>query len=274
MLNGKKDLANPRGVGLVVSILVAAMLAWTGGCMHTKKESLRDNEARILPRLMAVITGPAALLLTNTPGFQAEYELSFDDQSKAPAKPLGLLLVRGAKIEVTLGGAHGKSGRGGPFAVVWDAVAREGYVSSEALQGYAPLGGAVGFSNFVEQRESGGPQQLEGRLVEKVMAIATGTNGEHLSWELASEVEHGHLPVEIHSLQGEPNFTLTLTKIQDSVPPEEMFARPVDFTKYANEEALLTELEIRQQEYRGHGIGRGADGDDHSGPGGPRHDRE
>ena len=277
MSNGKNAVANPRGVGRVVSILVAAMLAWTAGCAHTREERARNDAMRILPKITAVITGPAALLLTNTPGFQSEYQLSFDDHGKASTKPLGLLFVRGAKIAVTLGDAHGKAGSGGAFAVVWDAVAAQGYVSSEALQGYARLGGAAGCSNVVTQTEAGGPQHLDGRLVEKVMAIATSTNGERLSWELTSDVEHGRFPMQIRSLQGAPNFTLTLTKTQASVPPEEIFSRPVEFTKYASEAALLSELETREQEYRGQGIGRSFNGGDHpgpGGPGGPGHERE
>ena len=92
---------------------------------------------------------------------------------------------------MTLGDARGKAGSSGAFSVVWDAVAGPGFVSSEALQGYARLGGAAGYSNAVTQTETGGPQHLDGRLVEKVMAIATSTNGERLSWELTCDVEHG-----------------------------------------------------------------------------------
>jgi hypothetical protein len=274
MSNGKNEVAISRLVGRVVSILAAAMLAGTGGCAHTHGERARNPEAKILPNLTSIITGPAALLLTNASGFQSEYQLSLDDHGKAPAKPLGLLFVRGAEIEVTLGGTHGGAGSGGAFTVVWDAAAGKGYVSSEALQGYAPLGGVVGISNFVMQAAGGSPQRLDGHLVEKVIATATSTNGERLSWELESDVEHGHLPVAIHSLQGAPSFTLTLTKVQSSVPPEGMFLRAFEFKQYGSEEALLTELELREQEYQGGGLGRGANGDDHSGPGGPRQGRE
>ena len=97
MSNGKKDVASPRGVGRLISVLVAAMLAWTGGCAHTHEERARNEAMRILPNLTAVITGPAALLLTNTPGFQAEYRLSIDDHGKASAKPLGRLFVPGTQ---------------------------------------------------------------------------------------------------------------------------------------------------------------------------------
>jgi len=258
----------------MVSILAAAILAGTGGCAHTHGERARNPEAQILPNLTAIITGPAALLLTNTSGFQSEYRLSFDDHGKAPAKPLGRLFVRGAKIEVTLGNSKGGPGSGGAFTVVWDAAAGQGYVSSEALQGYAPLGGVVGFSNFVRQAAGGSPQPLDGRLAEKVIATATSTNGERLSWELASDLEHGHLALELHSQQGAPSFTLTLTKVQSSVPPEEIFLRAFEFKKYASEEALLTELELREQEYQGGGFGHGANRDDHPGPVGPGQGRE
>jgi len=271
---GKNEVASPRGVGRVVLVLVAAMLAWTGGCAHTREERARNDAMRTLPTLTAVITGPAALLLTNTPGFQSAYQLLFDDHGKASTKPTGRLFVRGQKIEVTLGEVHGKTGSSGAFSVVWDAVAGRGYVSSEALQGYALLGADASYSNAVTQAETGGPQHLDGRLVEKVMAVAAGTNGERLSWELTSDVEHGHLPMQIRSLQGAPNFTLTLTKTQASVPPEELFSRPVEFTKYANEAALLSELETREQEYRGQGIRRSPNEGDHPGPGGPGRDRD
>jgi hypothetical protein len=80
--------------------------------------------------------------------------------------------------------------------------------------------------------------------------------------------------MEIHSLQSPQEFTLTLTKIQDSAPAAQLFLPPDGFTKYDSEVALLTELAIRERGVEG-GAG-GEDAGDHpsqGGQGGHRYDR-
>lgn len=248
--------------------MAAIAIAWNCGCAHAHREHARNGRAGILPEVTAIITGPAALLLTNAVGFQAEYNLSIDGDLNSAANAAGQFLTRGAEVRLTLGTAKSGTGAASGFIIVWDAAARRGFVLSEALQGYAPIGGSDCFSNLLMEETGSAPQRLDGHVVEKVNATITGCNGQAQAFELSRS---GNLPMEIHSSNAAPNFTLRFSKIEVAAPSGELFLLPKDFTKYDSEESLLAELASRQQDFQGGGHGAGAG--DYSGKGGRHHDR-
>jgi hypothetical protein len=63
----------------------------------------------------------------------------------------GQLLARGTKFFFDPAPPSGKPSRAGQSSFIWDATTRQGFLLSEALQGYAPIAATVGFTNLVVQ---------------------------------------------------------------------------------------------------------------------------
>lgn len=249
-----------RGAGRLVSILTPALIVWACGCAHREGRPSQSREAAAenLPKVTSIISGPAACLLTNQSGFQAEFTLSFNDEpTPSPtATPTGQIFVRGGKILWASTPAKSDSARPGAFTWMWDTTAGRGFVASEALQGYALIGGPVWFTNLQVNNTGAVPPPLAGRRVEEINAVATGSDGLTESFALFRLADATHLPVQIRSLKAAMDFTLTLKKIQAVVPPAEVFLPPEGFTLYDSEPALLSELAARQRGLLGGRPGR------------------
>jgi hypothetical protein len=181
-----------------------------------------------LPKLTAILTGPSALFLTNAGSFEAECVISLGSGEK-PRKLSGRLFVRGGKLSLETVPAKSKSANTGAFGVIWDATSGNGFVFSEALQGYAAIG-----------------------------AEARSTNS-----AIVSIAGPGNFPLEIRSAASPDVFALALAKVQRVLPPDDLFLPPDGFTKYPNAAALLNELTDRQQSVLGEHEPSGP----HGGPG-------
>ena len=257
-------MANPNNGSLErwthgLGILLWGMMftLWASGCAHTSHHNgFAGGEAEaLLPKLISVATGPAAMLLTNGDGFRSEFAMTLEDAVEPPLQLSGRMLVRGGKLrlEAAFGKSKSKSVRAGDFGVIWDTAASQGYVFSEALQGYAPINKAVRFTNLLTQVIAGQTERIEGHLVDKANVTVMGSDGQTLIIQLLRAQDLGNLPLRIRSLNRPPSFALALSKIQLVMPAEDLFLPPDGFSKYESEAALINELAARQQSLFGGG---------------------
>jgi hypothetical protein len=238
-----------HGPGLL--LLAAMVLALgAGGCSSSRPNGpVPGSMEASLPRLASVMNGPVAMLLTNADGFRADFTMSFEDEAQHPVTVSGWIVTFGGKIRldaVPTKSSRKSQGDAG-FGVIWDAAAGQGYAFSEALQGYAPIGGPVHFTNVLTEVVASEPDRIEGHPVEKVNVMVLGDDGERTTFQLLRAPDMGGLPLQIYSPDRPHSFMLTLSKIQPATPQEDLFLPPDGFTKYDGESALVTELAIRQQ---------------------------
>lgn len=217
---------------------------WTCGCVHRDLNAGREAEVT-LPKLTALMTGPAALLLTNLTGFESECRISLAGGTGSPRNFSGRLFAHGGKLSLEMVPDKYKSASTRAFGVIWDVASGQGYVFSEALQGYAALTGSGRFTNLLTA-VAGQTESLEGHPVDHADVTAIGADGQRIVLHLTRAQDLGNLPLQIRKTDEPDAFTLMLAKVQKGLPPEELFLPPDGFTKYESETALLDELNARQ----------------------------
>jgi hypothetical protein len=94
-------MANPNNGSLErwthgLGILLWGMMftLWASGCAHTSHHNgFAGGEAdALLPKLISVATGPAAMLLTNGDGFRSEFAMTLEDAAEPPLQLSGRCL--------------------------------------------------------------------------------------------------------------------------------------------------------------------------------------
>jgi hypothetical protein len=229
----------------ILLIVVSAMFS---GCASNPQSGFSKGGPEVLlPKLTSVITGPVGMLLTNGNAYSSEFSMTFEKDLEHPIS--GQILVRGGKIrlEAVFTTKNKKSEAAGEFGLIWNAASNQGFVFCEALQGYAPLDNAVRYTNILAQVVNSPIERMEGHPVDKANVTVMSSDGQTLAFQLMRTHDAGRLPMQTKSLNSLQAFTLTLSKIRLEKPSDDLFLPPDGFTKYQNEAAMLTELEIRQQ---------------------------
>lgn len=222
-----------------------AVAALVSGCSSNPPSVYaKGGPAELLPRLAAVITGPVGMLLTNKNAFSSEFTIQFQDGFGNPMQVSGQILMRGGKLR--LEAVFAKTMATGDIGLIWDAASRGGFVFSEDLQGYAPIYGAVQFTNLVTQLVISPIDRMEGHPVEKANVSVKCSDGQSKGYQILGAKDLAGLPLQITSLNSLPPFTLTLSQVRLELPGEELFLPPDGFTRYASETAMLNELGTRQ----------------------------
>jgi hypothetical protein len=225
--------------------LLAGLAALVSGCASKPNIYAKGGSAEMLPKLTDVMTGAVGVLLTHKKDYSADFVIKFEDANGKPSPVAGQLLVRGGKLR--LEAVFDKSMTAGDVGVIWDAGADQGFVFSEDLQAFAPVYKAVRFTNLVTQVVSSSIERIQSHPVEKANLTFKCNDGRAISFQTFSAQDLGGLPMQVSSLNTFPSFTMTLSNIRLEMPAEELFLPPDGFTRYANEEAMLNELGIRQQ---------------------------
>jgi len=236
-------------------------LLWTSGCNHNPPSAYEQNGAVMsLPKLTAVTTGPVAQLLTRGPAFASDFAMTFAQPPQAPRKWTGRLFVREGhfRLDAAFVGTKKKIPGADEFSVIWDAPTHQGFVTSETLQGYAPIATSIRFTNQVTRVLTGEPQRLDGHPVEPVEVIVMDDHADRVALQVLRAPDAGGLPLEIRSPADETqSFTLTLSNVKLVLPAADEFLPPDGFSKYENENTLMNVLAERMQSL----YGRGAESD-------------
>jgi hypothetical protein len=228
-------------------LLVAVGAGWLAGCAHKPDLDIREGGyTRVFtPQVPVFLSGPAAVLLTNTPGFTARVTFQGDELVTGRGPVEGDLFGRGSKLFFApkQGDPAAKKARDTGFSYLWDVSASSGYIFSEALQAYAPVSSSLRPTNVVIGTAQTGARDATVNL----------DNGSSASFRIEADSGHKGLPFRIQSLTSSPPISLTLSKIRLQPPPPDLFAPPDGFSKYPTPEALADELAARQQNLRRRG---------------------
>jgi hypothetical protein len=223
-------------------VLLGLLLLLAGlvnGCFSSDES--RNLASAIEPLPPVFLVGPVAALLTNAGGFSAHVVLSNDVRRLKTVT--GELFVREGKLLFAADPLTKNSG--GAFVYVADLVDHQGFVWSEALQGYAPVslsGSPADLSTHLED----GLVKIDGHPCQVVQASVKMNDGSTNSFRVFRALDLNRVPVLITSSSNSPTLTLSLSKIRPGLPPADVFTPPPDFTKYTSPEMMVTELIMRQ----------------------------
>jgi hypothetical protein len=232
-------------------LLIAFLVA---GCSGSG-QSRRSNYSRIVtPLPPAFLTGPAALLLTNSLGFSARAEI-LPLRSGIQPTSAGELLQRGSKLlyapesdEMT--DTHRQPGG---YSFIWDVAQSRGFVLSEALQGYAPLVSALHVTNLETTLGKASAQRFAGHPCEPVTVSAFSPDSPVASFEVWRAIDLHGFPVRIESATNLNTYLVNFSKIRLEAPSADIFSPPDGFTKYETPEAMADELAARQHNLKRRG---------------------
>jgi hypothetical protein len=226
------------------------------GCAHSDKAGHVDTVRRAFTaEPPPFLNGPCALLLTNNDGYASQVVLERGPTSDKASSLSGELMVRGDKLffAVESNGSKSKRAAAGTVSFVWDTTTNSGYVISDALQGYAPVGSNLRFTNltFLNSPPSGpAGNRSDSRPGLSQEVTVAGNDGSLSTFRVWRSPTTPALPLRIESISGAPQFTLVFNKPQAVPPAPGMFIPPADFTKYDTAEAMMYEIVTRQQNAR------------------------
>lgn len=232
------------------SLVLAALVA---GCSHSRRgEGLFGAAVGVpAPQPPVFLTGSMALLLTNADSFQAHLVLEGETSFQGPKVTEGQLLSQGGKLVFAPG--KGSSGAKGSHAAtsafIWDVARRQGYVLNGPLQGYAPISSNREFTNMTVSAAtvSAGPETIAGHPCQPADVTVVASDGSTTVLRAWRATDLKGLPLRIATVSDAMPLTLTLSKVRLENVPEDLFAPPSGFTRYASAEAMINEMTTRQQ---------------------------
>ncbi len=234
----------------VLSSVVAFALL-SGGCSHSRDKLGESTYTHsFAPQAPTFMTGPSSVLLTNRPGYTARVTIQSEDLSH-PAARAGQLYCGGGTLFYgpEAKGADGKTVDDSGFAFVWDVAKSEGFVLSEALQGYAPFSSSQRVTNVTFQSASvvGTAGKEPGSPAEAEMQLGDGTKARFHVWRASG---FNGPPLRISTITNATPFDVRITNVRIGPPPAELFSPPNGFTKYSSPEAMMDELVARKLNLR------------------------
>jgi len=246
-LNRRRDLCS-RWAWLPLVALLA------GSCANEPKRTSWEGAERLTqPPLF--FTGPAAVLLAHPGGYMAHLTIVFAPDTH-PRSVAGQLVARDARFFFTPAPLSEGPVRAGQFSFIWDAISNTGYILSEALQGYAPIHSAAGFTKLPVEGSPITLERVEGHPVTRATSVVEDGNGKPSRLDVSRARDLDEVAIRIGSLEASQPYTITLSQVRLERPSEKIFLPPEGFTAYANEEAMLNELSARQGDLRSKGGAR------------------
>jgi hypothetical protein len=197
------------------------------------------------------VTGPALTPLDDYDGYSADVV----ETTTSNAVPIasGQLIGRMGRVIyqpwTTAKIKKEKFYRGGMF-FIWDIDDQKGYVLSEALQGYAPIGSPTGVTNQVPVTKDMVSENVNGHPCHRgefILSLADGSSARLTEWR-ADDLQH--FPVRVRVERPGRTITLDFSNVRLSPPDQGLFFPPTVFTKYPSSMALINELMIRESALR------------------------
>ena len=223
--------------------LALALLA--GGCASSQS---REGQAasvavRVAPAVLAALSGPDALLLTNVDGLQCRAVFTLAAGYDHSRRVSGRLSAAQGRLCFE-SDAIGKK-LSGRFGIVWDTRTRQGFVTSEDLQGVAPIT-ATNRYTFIEESPDASPgADQDGHPVKTSLVTLARDDGQMVKFRVWQAADLNALALRIEPLSDAAAPVIALSDIGRTSPPAGIFLPPDDFTKYAGAFSLLDELIIR-----------------------------
>jgi len=206
----------------------------------------------VTPQPPPFLTGPAALLLTNSPGFSARIEVQGESSTGSEKSLSGALLCNGGKVVFAPDSDASIDMRYQPggYSFIWDVSQSRGYVLSDALQAYAPVVADLHVTNIQSSIGKSDAQRISGHPCELATVTAQMADGASTQFTVFEALDLRHLPLRIQTQTPPVPFTLNLSKVRIETVPASVFAPPEGFTQYPNPQAMADELAARQHNLR------------------------
>ena len=224
--------------------VIAGLLCGCAGS-RVREADLSAIAIRTAPAVLAALSGPDALLLTNLDGLQCRAAFVLSGLSGKPGRVSGLLLESHGRLCFESDGA-GKA-VSGRFGVIWDIAQNRGYLTSEDLQGVAPVSGTNHYGLLRREAEASTGAVQGGHPVQtSVVTLFTG-DGQTIRRRVWEAADLKALALRIEPINDDGAPAISLSDIRTLNLPDNVFAPPEDFTKYPSAAALLNELVARQR---------------------------
>ncbi|HEY5911040.1 MAG TPA: hypothetical protein VJA21_10600 [Verrucomicrobiae bacterium] len=222
-------------------LLLGVSVALLSGCAHGPEGGRGEFLRVFTPQVPVFLSGPAAVLLTNTGGFSARVTVRSDSAFPESESVEGELLGRGSMLFFAprASGAEGKQLRLGRFSYIWNVATESGYVLSDALQAYAPVTSTL---RVTKVDSSPGEPGLRDTTV-------LMNDGSKAVFQVWPERSWKDFPSRIEA-RGTPPLALSLSKVRLQPPESELFAPPDGFAKYPTAAAMADEIAARRYNLR------------------------
>ena len=234
--------------------ILCCLALFLTGCSHTRRSEGYGSLNIAVPQVPLFLNGSMSVLLSNRNSYTARVtsEENATTAGFGPAKVSGEFLAADGKLLFAPDEKKPKTKTSQPQGIVfvWDIGQHSGFVRSEAIQGYAPISSGLTFTNIVERDSAAAPDKIEGHICRAQDASVSSGEGLVSSFTVWRTEEPGGLPVRIQSSGSPGALTLTLSKLKPEELSEEIFLPPKEFTRYPNVEAMMTELALREQNFR------------------------
>jgi hypothetical protein len=233
--------------------LAAMVASLVAGC-STGPKVLYHAGDELPPDFLA---GPAGVFLTNVDGFSAHVTASLPGAGAARHSVSGDMLGRqGILIFQPATAVKGKRARseGGTF-FIWNETKHEGFVLSDPLQAYAPVGATVQPTNVTFNATGAVEEVAGGHPCRRIQALVQSSDGTSAPFTLWQAEDARHFPVRIRTAAGPREMTLDFSDVRLDLPAAQLFGPPDGFTQYDSAVTLMNELIIRQTALaKGNGI--------------------
>jgi hypothetical protein len=227
-------------------LLLPLLALLAAGCAHSRSADERSG-GYYLPEVPFFLSGPMGVLLTNAGAFSAQ--LTATSGSSLPATEVlsGQLFNRENLLlfapDVK---ALDKRLRGIGLSYIWDVKENRGYVLVEAMQGYAPIGFSVHYTNVQFAPALGRTERILGHPCSPTEARVASSEGATAVFQLAQATDLKQLPLRITGGPKAVAQSLSLSRVRPEAPPLDLFRPPESFTRYDNPDLLMSELTLRQ----------------------------
>lgn len=269
-MNSRKEKAgslNLAGLGLV--LMLAGILG--SGCRHTRTGGA--GEGFFMPDVPAFLSGPMSVLLTNAGGYSAHVAFTTSPTLGKPDVVAGQLLARDSMLLFAQDKqTTERRARSAGISFIWDVKENHGYMLSEALQGYAPLGFVVRYTNILARPGGSGLERIEGHHCSEEDVTVSSTEGVAAQIQAWRAADLKGIALRIVLTSKPAPGTLNLSKLRPEAPPARIFKPPESFTRYENADLMMSELTVRQHNLKKRPGDEWSD-QDLTRPGGPQYQR-
>ncbi len=245
-----QNLKYVTGFGAGAAGLLAALLLSAGCSSDAHKLTPAEAYAERFPtETPAFIRGGMGALLTNAAGYSAHVNLETNWFSDRLGIREGELLVRGSRIMFAAqpDKKARKGSRAAGFMFIWDEATGNGYLVSEALQGYAAVGAAARPTEVSFGSRAAGTEKIEGHRCIREEATVKMSDGTSAAYQVWRAPDLGDIALKIVAVGQSTLPTLKLSKVKTNIPMGELFEPPPGFVRYDDPQLLVGEIVARQR---------------------------
>jgi hypothetical protein len=240
----------PRRLNSALPLLAALAFLLAGAGCSTRHAREGVLIGLLTPQPPAFLTGPMAVLLTNTCSYSARVNVETNWRSNPREIRSGSLLARDGKLMLAVDpdpSAARKSAREATFLFIWDVAAGQGFLLSEALQGYAPIATNTRCTEVTLEPTRGPAQKIDGHTCQRFEAAVKLNDGSTAQFHVWRAPALKDFPLHIAPAGDATVPGVKFSRVRFATVPLEMFSPPDGFTRYESTQALMTELVARQR---------------------------